>query len=111
MLPVHPGEILREEIDERDLSANALARALGIPANRITAILHGQRGVTADHCTPSVPVLGDNSRILAESAEDLGAPSRRDRGGGKGNGRRSLRQETVFLAVGIETRRNGSLRR
>ena len=48
MPPVHPGEILRDEMDERDLSANALAQALDIPANRITAILNGQRGVTAD---------------------------------------------------------------
>ena len=48
MSPVHPGEILREEMDERDLSANALAQALDIPTNRITAILHGQRSVTAD---------------------------------------------------------------
>ena len=30
------------------LSANALARALGVPVNRITQILNGQRGVTAD---------------------------------------------------------------
>ena len=48
MSPVHPGEILREEMDERNLSANALAQALDIPANRITAILNGQRGVSAD---------------------------------------------------------------
>lgn len=48
MSPVHPGEILREEMEERDLSANALARALAIPTNRITAILNGQRGVSAD---------------------------------------------------------------
>ena len=48
MAPVHPGEVLREEMDERDLSANALAQALGVPANRVTAFLHGQRGVTAD---------------------------------------------------------------
>ena len=48
MSPVHPGEILRDEMDERDLSANALAQALDIPANRLTAILNGQRGVTAD---------------------------------------------------------------
>lgn len=48
MPPVHPGEILREEMDERDLSANALAQALDIPANRITAIVKGQRGVIAD---------------------------------------------------------------
>ena len=48
MRPVHPGEILREELDMLGLSANALARALGVPVNRITQILNGQRGVTAD---------------------------------------------------------------
>ena len=48
MRPVHPGEILREELEAAGLSANALAKALGVPVNRITAILNGQRGVTAD---------------------------------------------------------------
>ena len=43
--PVHPGEILGEELG---LSANALAKALGVPTNRITAILKGQRGIMAD---------------------------------------------------------------
>ena len=48
MRPVHPGEILREELDALDLSANALSKALGVPVNRITMILNGQRDVTAD---------------------------------------------------------------
>ena len=48
MPPVHPGEILADELDELGLSANAFASALGVPTNRITAILNGQRGVTAD---------------------------------------------------------------
>ena len=48
MRPVHPGEILREELDELGLSANALSKALGVPVNRVTMILNGQRGVTAD---------------------------------------------------------------
>ena len=48
MRPVHPGEILREELHERGLSANAPAKALEAPANRVTTILKGQRGVTAD---------------------------------------------------------------
>ena len=48
MRPVHPGEILRDELQELGLSANALSKALDVPVNRITAILHGQRGVTAD---------------------------------------------------------------
>ena len=48
MEPVHPGEILRGEMDELDLSANALAKSLAVPVNRVTMILNGQRGVTAD---------------------------------------------------------------
>ena len=48
MRPVHPGEILRDELQTMSLSANALSKALGVPVNRITAILKGQRGITAD---------------------------------------------------------------
>ncbi len=48
MKPVHPGEILRDELDEIGLSANALSKALGVPVNRVTMILNGQRGVSAD---------------------------------------------------------------
>ena len=48
MRPVHPGEILGEDLEELGLSANALAKALDVPTNRVTAILKGQRGITAD---------------------------------------------------------------
>ncbi|MEE8545970.1 MAG: HigA family addiction module antitoxin [Alphaproteobacteria bacterium] len=48
MPPVHPGEILAQELAELGLSANAFARALAVPANRVTAILKGSRRVTAD---------------------------------------------------------------
>ena len=48
MRPVHPGEILRDEIDLLGLSANALSKALDVPVNRVTMILNGQRGVSAD---------------------------------------------------------------
>ena len=48
MRPVHPGEILRDELDALGLSANALAKALDVPGTRISAILHGRRSVTAD---------------------------------------------------------------
>lgn len=49
MRPIHPGEILKEEFMEPlRLSANALARALNVPSNRITMILNEHRGVTGD---------------------------------------------------------------
>jgi len=48
MRPVHPGEILREELDALGLSAKALSKTLDVPVNRITLILRGQRSLTAD---------------------------------------------------------------
>jgi addiction module HigA family antidote len=51
MRPVHPGEILFEEFmkpAEPPINANRLAKALDVPANRITAIIKGQRGITGD---------------------------------------------------------------
>jgi antitoxin HigA-1 len=46
--PIHPGEHLAEELREIGISAAALARQIDVPVNRITAIINGQRGVTAD---------------------------------------------------------------
>ncbi len=47
--PIHPGEILREEfLVPLDMSANALAHAICVPANRVSAILSEVRSVTAD---------------------------------------------------------------
>jgi addiction module HigA family antidote len=48
MRPVHPGEILREELNALEMSAKAFSEALDVPGNRITMILKGQRGITAD---------------------------------------------------------------
>lgn len=51
MRPIHPGEILLEEFMKPSvppINANTLAKAIEVPANRITAIIKGQRSVTAD---------------------------------------------------------------
>lgn len=46
--PVHPGEILAEELEERKMSGLALAHELHVPPNRIYLLLSGKRGMTAD---------------------------------------------------------------
>ena len=47
--PIHPGVTLREDFMEPyQLSANSLAKALGIPQNRVSDIVRGRRGITAD---------------------------------------------------------------
>jgi len=45
----HPGEILKREfLDEIGISQNQLAQAIGVPGNRIHAIVRGTRDISAD---------------------------------------------------------------
>jgi addiction module HigA family antidote len=47
--PIHPGEILEEEfMKPLELSANALAHSLDVPVTRVSEIVRGRRGITAD---------------------------------------------------------------
>ncbi|HLQ26360.1 MAG TPA: HigA family addiction module antitoxin [Acidiferrobacterales bacterium] len=48
MVAIHPGRILKRELDARGLSANRLAIALRVPSGRITDILNGKRGITPE---------------------------------------------------------------
>lgn len=46
--PIHPGELLKDELQEINVSMNELARALRVPMNRVSAIVNGKRGITVD---------------------------------------------------------------
>ena len=46
--PIHPGETLRDDLDDLGMSPAELARRIEVPANRITEILGGRRSVTGD---------------------------------------------------------------
>lgn len=48
LIPIHPGEVLAEDLAALDMSAAELARRLRVPTNRITEILNGQRAITGD---------------------------------------------------------------
>ena len=56
--PIHPGEVLADELEERGMSALALAKALHVPANRISQIIAGKRGMTADTALRLGQLLG-----------------------------------------------------
>ena len=46
--PIHPGRILLEDMKDEGISINGLAQAIRVPANRISLIVNGKRGITAD---------------------------------------------------------------
>lgn len=84
-IKTHPGEVLREEfLVPLDLSANALALALRVPATRIGEIVNERRGITADTAlrlaryfgtTPefwlNLQMAHDLSAAVAERGEDI----------------------------------------
>lgn len=47
-VPIHPGEILADELAELEMTPTELARQLRVPHNRITQIIHGKRAITGD---------------------------------------------------------------
>lgn len=74
MRPVHPGEILREEyLKPLGLTANALARALKVPAPRINDIVRKRRGVSADTALRLARYFGGDARswLNLQTAHDL----------------------------------------
>jgi addiction module HigA family antidote len=78
-LRTHPGEILREEyLVPLGLSARALAKILGVPANRLTEIMRGTRDVTADTAMRLGRYFGTDPRfwLNLQAAYDLSKAER-----------------------------------
>jgi addiction module HigA family antidote len=46
--PVHPGELLAQELAAIDYSARKFAAHIGVPANAVTGIVNGTRGISAE---------------------------------------------------------------
>ena len=74
----HPGVMLRAELDAREMTAHRLALAIRVPANRITAILHGERAVTAETAVRLGRYFGTGAEfwMSLQTAYDIAAVNR-----------------------------------
>jgi addiction module HigA family antidote len=63
MIPVHPGRILKRELEARALSANRLALSLRLPSGRITEILNGKRGISPETALRLGRYFGNSPRF------------------------------------------------
>jgi addiction module HigA family antidote len=74
MRPVHPGEVLREDfLVPLGMSANALAKALNVPAPRVNDVVRERRGVSADTAMRLARYFGGDARswLNLQAAFDL----------------------------------------
>ena len=104
---IHPGEHLSEALEALGVTAAQLARDIDVPANRITGILHGTRGIAADTAVPLGRCFGSSAAFwmnlqqiydLRRAEEEIGdclsripaaqpavpGRTRRQRAGGRG---------------------------
>jgi addiction module HigA family antidote len=82
LAPIHPGEILAEDfMAPVGLSANQLALSLRIPANRITAIVAGKRGITADTALRLARYFGTSAEVWMGLQADYDLQMERDKHG------------------------------
>ena len=61
--PIHPGEILSDELAELNIAAAELAREIKVPPNRITQIIAGKRSISADTALRLGKWLGTGPRL------------------------------------------------
>ncbi len=62
-IKTHPGEILKDELAARRLSASRLALDLGVPSGRIVDILNGKRSITADTTLRLARYFGNSAQF------------------------------------------------
>lgn len=62
--PVHPGEILKEELQERGVSQKKIGEILGIPYTMLNEILNGKRALTTDTALLFEAAMGINADML-----------------------------------------------
>jgi len=60
---IHPGRLLRRELEARKLSANRLALDLGVPSGRVTDILNSRRSITADTALRPALYFGNSAQF------------------------------------------------
>ncbi len=62
-IAVHPGRILKNELEARSLSANKFALALRLPSGRITDILNGKRGISPETALRLARYFGNSAEF------------------------------------------------
>ena len=78
MIAVHPGRILKRELESRGMSANRLAIALRLPSGRFTDILNGKRGISPETALRLGRYFGNEPRFWMnlQSAFELAVAER-----------------------------------
>lgn len=78
--PIHPGEIIAEELAEIGVSVAAFSRAIDVPQSRMAEVVKGKRAVTADTALRLAAYFGNSARfwLNLQAAYDLAVTQARE---------------------------------
>ena len=68
--PIHPGEMIKDEIEYRGISQKKLAAEIGMPASVLNAVLNGKRAVTTEYALLLEAALGIDADIWLSMQAD-----------------------------------------
>jgi len=63
-ITTHPGDVLKEELESRNISQKKFSEVLGVPYTQLNEILNGKRSVTTDFALMVEAALGINPELL-----------------------------------------------
>ena len=68
--PIHPGEMIKDEIEYRGISQKALAEEIGLPASVLNEVLNGKRAVTTEYALLLEAALGIEADLWLKLQSD-----------------------------------------
>lgn len=68
--PIHPGEMIKDEIEYRGISQKALAAEIGLPASVLNEVLNGKRAVTTEYALLLEAALGIEADLWLKLQSD-----------------------------------------
>ena len=63
-ITTHPGDVLKEELESRNISQKKFSEVLGVPYTQLNEILNGKRSITTDFALMVEAALGINPELL-----------------------------------------------
>lgn len=68
--PIHPGEMIKDELDYRGISQKALAEEIGVPASVLNEVLNGKRAVSTEYALLLEAALGIDADLWLRLQSD-----------------------------------------
>ena len=94
-MPVHPGMMIKPELEERKISQKSFAKMLGVQASHLSEVLNGKRALTTDLAMKIENAIGLPAKVLLSAQTQYDLESAKDKAD-------DIQLETVAVTIPIQ---------